>query len=135
MHLVGKPYLVQVFTGNSFLSSQNYQTFGVYQYDGQTYRYPKSEISTQYDTTGQSISTAKTYQYDLASRLPKEIISYGEVQFEFSSNSITDIGDDMVRSVFISTNTRPQKFLSEEKYDKDGNFVDKVVNFYDNLPF
>ena len=52
-----------------------------------------------------------------------------------TTNTITDIGDDLVRSVLISTNTRPQKFLSEEKYDRNGKFVDRVVNFYDNLPF
>jgi YD repeat-containing protein len=134
IHLIGRVYKEETW-GGSNKYSENYNLYGVYSYNGQIYKYPKEEVSTSYDTQGGKISKAVTYEYDLSARLPKEIKNWGEVSLEIATNTFTDKGDDMTVTKNISTTKRPQKVLSEETFDIDGNFLDKKYYFYDNLPF
>jgi YD repeat-containing protein len=124
-----------VANGVSTKYAESYRTYGVYNWDGQIYKYPKLEVSTDYDGQGNSFSKAVQYDYDLAARLPKQTENFGEVKWDITTGSFLDVGEDYVMTKNIYNTKRPQKLLAEESSDINGKFLDKKLYFYDELPF
>lgn len=136
VHLIGKVFKEETYgTSNNFKYSEVYRNYGVYQYNGQIFQYIKQDVSSVYDGNGGVLSKANVYDYDLAARLPKQVINYGKVNFDIVTNVINDASDDTIVTKNVVSVSRPQRTLSEEKYDANGKFLDKKMYFYDNLPF
>jgi YD repeat-containing protein len=133
-HNIGRVYKEEVY-GGATKYAETYREYGVYDYNGQVYKYPKQEVSVEFDKYGGKISKATAYTYDLASRLPIKTENFGEVNFDPTTGKFTDLGDDYILTKNLNTNKRPQKVLSEEIFDINGKFLDKKVYFYDELPF
>lgn len=133
-HNIGRVYKEEVFGGTTKFA-ETYRTYGVYNWDGQVYKYPKLEVSTEFDASGNSFSKAVTYDYDLSTRLPKKTENFGEVKWDITTGNFQDVGEDYVLTKNIYNTKRPQKILAEESSDINGKFLDKKLYFYDELPF